>query len=55
MLLPLLEKASAEDVAVFITYFEDYQTKVKPLSTDEVREIMEMDVFSNLDRFLEKT
>ncbi len=52
-LLPVLEKAPKEDVAVFITYFEDYQTKVKPLSTKELDEIMEIDVFSNLDRFLE--
>ncbi len=52
-LLPVLEKAPKEDVAVFITYFEDYQTKVKPLSAEELDEIMEIDVFSNLDRFLE--
>jgi len=53
-LLPILEKASKEDIAVFITYFEDYQTKVKLLSTEEMEEIMEIDVFSNLDRFLER-
>jgi len=51
-LLPILEKASKEDVAVFITYFEDYQTKVKPLSAEEMEEIIEIDVFSNLDRFV---
>ena len=54
LLLPILEKASKEDVAVFITYFEDYQTKVKPLSAEEMEEIMEIDVFSNLDRFLKE-
>jgi len=53
-LLPLLEKAPKEDVAVFITYFEDYQTKVKLLSEKEMEEITEIDVFSNIDRFLEK-
>ena len=53
LLLPILEKAPKEDVAIFITYFEDYQTKVKPLSAEEMEEIMEIDVFSNLDRFLE--
>lgn len=52
-LLPILEKAPKEDIAVFITYFENYQTKVKPLSAEEMEEIMEIDVFSNLDRFLE--
>jgi AAA15 family ATPase/GTPase len=53
LLLPVLEKAPKEDVAVFITYFKDYQTKIKPLSAGEIEEIMEIDIFSNLDRFLE--
>ena len=52
MLRPLLEKAPVEDVAVFITYFEDYQTKIRPLTTDEKEEIIEVDVFFELDRFL---
>lgn len=52
LLLPVLEKAPKEDVAVFITYFQDYQTKVKPLSVEEMEEITEIDIFSNLDRFL---
>lgn len=53
-LLPILEKAPKEDVAIFITYLEDYQTKVKPLSEKQLEEIMEIDVFFNLDRFLER-
>ena len=53
LLLPILEKAPKEDIAVFITDFKDYQTKVKPLSSEELAEITEIDVFSNLDRFLE--
>jgi len=53
LLMPIVEKAPKEDVGVFITYFKDYQTKVKPLSTGEIEEITEIDVFSNLDRFLE--
>jgi len=52
VLHPLLEKAPSDDVAVFITYFEDYQTKVRPLTADEKEEIMEVDVFFELDRFL---
>ena len=51
-LLPILEKCPREDIGVFITYFEDYQTKVKPLSEKDMAEIMQIDVFSNLDRFL---
>ena len=54
LLLPLLEKAPKEDLAIFITYFEDYQTKIRPLSLAEMEEIMEIDVFSNLDRFVNK-
>lgn len=54
LLLPILEKAPKEEVAVFITYFKDYQTKVKPLSAEKMQEMTEIDVFSNLDRFLEE-
>ncbi|MFC1937464.1 ATP/GTP-binding protein [Chloroflexota bacterium] len=54
LLLPVLEKAPKEDVAVFITYYEDYQTKIRMLSPEEMEEIMEIDVFSNLDRYLER-
>lgn len=55
-LLPILEKSPKEDVAVFITYLEDYQTKVKPLSEKEIEEILGMgiDVFFNVERFLEE-
>lgn len=53
-LLPLLEKSPKEDVAVTIAYYEDYQTKVKPLNDKEIQEITDIDIFSNLDRFLEK-
>ena len=52
LLLPLLQKAPKEDVAVFVTYFEDYQTKVRALSAEEKEEIMEVDVFSEMDRFV---
>lgn len=51
-LLPILEKSPKEEVSIFITYFEDYQTKVKTLSEEEKEEVMELDVFSNIDKFL---
>ena len=56
LLFSILEKAPKEDVGIFITYFEDYQTKVKELSEGEKEEIMEleMDIFFNIRRFLEK-
>jgi len=53
-LQPILEKSPKEDIAIFITYFEDYQTKVKPLNQKQLEEIMEIDVFSNIERFLEE-
>jgi AAA15 family ATPase/GTPase len=55
LLLSILEKAHKDEVAIFVTYFEDYQTKVKPLSEKELEEIMEMgiDIFFNIERFLE--
>lgn len=53
-LLPILEKSPKDDVAIFITYFEDYQTKVKSLCHKQLEEIMEIDVFSNIERFLEE-
>ena len=55
LLLSILEKAHKDEVAVFITYFEDYQTKVKLLSEKDLEEIMELgiDLFFNIERFLE--
>lgn len=54
-LLSVLEKAPKNEIGIFITYFEDYQTKVKPLGEKELREMMDMgiDVFLNIERFLE--
>ncbi|MEW6686873.1 MAG: AAA family ATPase [Candidatus Edwardsbacteria bacterium] len=55
-LLSVLEKTPKDEIGIFITYFEDYQTKVRPLSVEEMPEILDLDasVFFNLDRFLEK-
>jgi hypothetical protein len=53
LLSAIIEKGRKEDVQVFITYFKDYQTKVRPLTPDEVVELMEADPFFNLDRFIE--
>jgi hypothetical protein len=55
-LLSVLEKTPKKDIAVFITYFEDYQTKVKALTQDELIEILDFgaSAFFNIDRFLEE-
>ena len=50
---PVLEKTPMDEISVFITYFKDFQTKVKLLSEKELEETTEIDVFSNLDRFIE--
>jgi len=53
-LLPIIEKTPRDEVGIFITDFEDYQTKVKGLSEEDIKEIMDMevDVFFNIERFL---
>lgn len=52
-LLPLLAKTPKDEIVVFITYLEDYQTKVRPLSSEQIEQLSEIDVFSNIDTFLE--
>jgi AAA15 family ATPase/GTPase len=52
-LLPILEKIDKDEVAVFITYFENYETKVKPMTEEQIRTSTEIDIFSNLEGFLE--
>ncbi|MEQ1746284.1 MAG: AAA family ATPase [Saprospiraceae bacterium] len=48
-LLPLLQEG--KDVAVFATWFEDYQTHARRLSEEEIREMLDygVDIFLNLD------
>ena len=53
-LLPIIEKTLSDDLAVFITYYDDYRTKVRQLSPDELERISDdIDVFSNIQMFLE--
>jgi len=49
---PIIEKSPKEDISVFVTYFEDYQTKVRPLNRDEIEDLMHVDIFSNIDKYL---
>ena len=55
-LLSVIEKAPKDDIGIFITYFKDYQTKVRPISKEEMSQILDLDasVFFNLDQFLEE-
>jgi AAA15 family ATPase/GTPase len=54
LLAAIIEKARKEDVQVLITYFKDFQTRVKPLAANQLSELMEADPFFNLDRFIEE-
>lgn len=54
LLSAIIEKSRKEDVQIFITYFKDFQTRVKPLMPDQVVELMEADPFFNLDHFIEE-
>jgi AAA15 family ATPase/GTPase len=54
LLSAIIEKSRKEDVQVFITYFKDFQTRVKPLTANELSELMEADPFFNMDRFIEE-
>ena len=53
-LMPMLSKAPKDDIAINIVYSEDYKTKVRPLSEDELPELFEISIFANLKRYLEE-
>lgn len=52
-LMPLLSKAGQDDIAINIVYYEDYQTKVKTLRQEDLPELFELNIFANLDRYIE--
>jgi AAA15 family ATPase/GTPase len=54
LLLAILEKAKKNSVNVFVTYFKDYQTRVKCLTDDQISELMKYDPFFNLGNFIEE-
>ena len=51
LLLAILEKAKKDSVNVFVTYYKDYETKVKLLDDEQISELMNYDPFFNLDAF----
>ena len=51
---PLIEKTAKDDITVSIVYYQDYQTKIKKLDSTQLMESMETDIFSNIDRYLNK-
>lgn len=55
-LLSVLEKSRKDEVSVHVTYFEDYQTKVRTLDEKSLEKLMDldMDVFFNIESLLGK-
>jgi AAA15 family ATPase/GTPase len=53
LLESIVAKTPRQDLNVSIAYMEDYETKLRVLSSDEINELMEMDVFFNLKRYTE--
>lgn len=55
-LLSLIEKTDLSDLNVFITYMENYQTKIRQLTSDEIGEIASegIDIFFNIDLLREE-
>lgn len=55
-LLTLIEKTRKEDLAVYITYYENYQTKAKKLSEKKLQEVLDLgsSAFFNLDVLMEE-
>ncbi len=49
----IAQKTKIEDLAVFITYMENHETKLRQLREDEYPELFDFDIFCNLDRFIE--
>jgi len=55
-LISLIEKTPKDEIATFVTYFKDYQTKTKALSENDIERALGMgsDLFFNINQFLEK-
>jgi len=52
-LLSILEKTPKDEIAIFYTRLENYQTKVKPLTEEDMKEVLEkgIDLFFDIERF----
>jgi len=53
-LMSVLEKTPKEEVAIFVTSLENYETKAKPLTEKQKEDILDLglDVFFNIEKFL---
>jgi hypothetical protein len=55
-LLSLLSKTPKQDIAIFLTYMKNYQTGVKLLNDENIKNILDLkiDLFFNINKFLPK-
>jgi AAA15 family ATPase/GTPase len=49
---PLIAKTPVNDLNIFVTYYENYETKVRLLNQSEIQDLMQIDIFSNLDKYI---
>jgi hypothetical protein len=54
LLSAVVEKAPADDVAVFVTYYRDYETRVKLLDKESLSRLFEADPFLGIEQFIEE-
>ncbi|OFX57038.1 MAG: hypothetical protein A2046_07580 [Bacteroidetes bacterium GWA2_30_7] len=54
LLTNLIENTDLKDLNVFITYFDNYETKVKRLTDKQIREMLDdyIDIFYNLNKYV---
>ncbi|TSC78429.1 MAG: hypothetical protein G01um101433_236 [Parcubacteria group bacterium Gr01-1014_33] len=57
LLSSIAEKTPKDELAIFVVYFDDYQTKAVRLSGDQVQEVIDLDasIFFNLEKYTEKS
>jgi predicted ATPase len=55
VLSSIVEKTNMKDMRIFITYYENYQTKVKQINEDNLPLLLDLDasIFFNLDKFMD--
>ncbi len=54
LLTAIWEKSAAGDVAVFATYYKDFETKVKPLTPDDMAWLFQADPFLGVSHLVEE-
>ena len=52
LLNAVVEKAKKADVCVFLTYFRDYETRVKPVTDDALSKLLDADPFLSIESLL---